>query len=62
MSRLWKVGYLVLERHNTSFKDGEPLSKLRLGLSKYCLCIVDYIFLVFRRMSLVSLKSSISQK
>jgi len=62
MSRLWKVGYLVSERHNASFKDGDHLSKLRLGLSKDCLCIVTYVFLGFCLTSLVSLSNSISPK
>ena len=34
-----------------SFKDGEHLSEPCLGLSKDCLSIVGYIFLVFWRMS-----------
>ena len=37
-SHLWKVGYLVSERHNTSFRDIEHLSKPCPGLSKDCLC------------------------
>jgi len=42
-SRLWKVGYLVSERRNTSFKDGQHLSKPCLSLSKDHLCIVTYL-------------------
>ena len=37
-SCLWKVGYLVSERHNTSFRDVEHLSKPCPGLSKDHLC------------------------
>ena len=56
MSRLWKVGYLVSERHHASLKDAEHLSKPCLGLSKECLCIglhlsdlLSYVFGIFQK-------------
>jgi len=58
--RLWKVGYLVSERHHTSFKDAKHLSKPCLGLSKECLCISlhlsdlpSYIFGIFEQLHFV---------